>query len=74
MFTSRTIIASLCLLAVASSASAALQLDISSGFNEDVICGAKEYQELFNHLNATGVGKDLWEVQVGHMKTGSTSY
>ncbi|NLF29682.1 MAG: PEP-CTERM sorting domain-containing protein [Planctomycetes bacterium] len=48
------------LLAMAASASAAVQLDISSGFNMDAWCGAKEFQVLRTQ------GCDLGELQGGN--------
>ncbi len=56
----RTLLVSCTLLALAVSASAAVQLDISSGFNMDVWCGAKEYQVLQVQ------GCDLLELQGGN--------
>ncbi|MFW6155131.1 MAG: PEP-CTERM sorting domain-containing protein [Planctomycetota bacterium] len=76
----KKLLATCIVLAMAASASAAVQLDISSGFNMDAWCGAKEYQVIqvegcdlaeLQGGNAQGVGWYVLGQQ--HMMIGNTT-
>ena len=53
----------LLVLCVAAPAVGEVQLDLSSGFNMDVICGALEFQAVMNYMVAYDPDKDLMELQ-----------